>query len=114
MYNYKILYLDDAKYNIFFFVESLKTNRKKRFINTWLEKLLLAKSFFDEIDKFYDEIFKFIENKLSTWFIWEIQEETEEYYQKKIVLDIRSYVLVLNCKQYLNEKVILVEDVIIS
>jgi hypothetical protein len=111
MSKYKVIYLDNVKFTILFFIESLKISRKRRYIDTWLEELLLTNYFFQEIDEFYEEMFKFIEEKLNTWMVWTIQEQTKEYYTKKVILDIRSYTLVLNCKQYLKEKTIIVEDI---
>jgi hypothetical protein len=75
-----------------------------------LEELLLTSKYEEELDKFWSEIVDFTRNKLNSWMLWEIQEKNEKFYIKKIVLNIRSYTLVLQCKQYLKEKIILVYD----
>jgi hypothetical protein len=111
MLSYKIRYNNKSIFKIASFIESLRLTRVKRFENSWLEEILLTEEYDRELDKFYLEIIDFTTKKLSSWFLWEIQEQTKEYYVKKVVLDIRSYTLVLNCKQYLKEKTIVVEDI---
>jgi hypothetical protein len=52
-----------------------------------------------------------MENKLNTWMLWVIEEKTDEFYVKKIILNIKSYKLILHCQQYFKEKVIVVNNI---
>jgi hypothetical protein len=108
--NYKIIYTDYAIYNLAIFIESIRKKHINRFSDTWLEDLLITDEFNYKLNEFYNEAVEFIKNKLNSWMIWEIQEKSEDFYLKKVVLHIKSYTLVLQCKQYLNEKTILIYD----
>jgi hypothetical protein len=114
MIEYKIEYEDWAIFTLSLLIEYLKLEHRRRFSNSWLEDILITPERDLEIDKFFDELFDFIDYKLSTWMIWVIQEKWKDYYMKKIILDVRSYSLTLFCKQYLKEKIIVVEDIKIN
>jgi hypothetical protein len=113
MLNYKVFFseLSDSRINSFLEYKEAHCLYENSWI--WAEDFLVEKHI-KYCRNFVNDLRETINEKLSWWVLWEIQEKNKYFLQKKIVLTIGNYNVVLFCQQWEEEKIIIVEDMYIQ
>jgi hypothetical protein len=113
MLGYKVLFSKLSDSRIDSFLEYRESHCLYEDSWIWAEDFLVQRHT-DYCRNFVTELRETINEKLSWWMLWEIQEKNEYFLYKKVVLTIGSYNVVLFCQQWEKEKIVIIEDMYIQ
>ena len=111
---YKVEISDYSMSQLRHFINYRKHYFKEKFYDTGIfNEDEIVRNYLSSIDTFFDDLKVFLVSSLNSGFLWEIKIKTDSYETRKVVLFFWNYVLTLEIKKWLVEKIITIEDILI-
>lgn len=109
---YKLIFSDRALISADKFIIYLNDYYDRFYSDTWLWDIedLIKHRYIEETNKLYDEFIFSINDSINKWIFWNILETNWWYELSKLVIFVRSYILVVYCKKNVDKKIIYIEE----